>query len=177
MEEKNRPEKSMPECPGIMPFYLLLKEPGLDLLDTIIGEKWTMEPDDDDFISPYTLISIFGNRDNIRKMMLQNGADIYINAADRHGNTPLHIAIQVGNYEVAFELIAQKADISAKNKLGWQSIHLAIVQNHFEMVQTLLESGADVNAQQCSGWTPLHMAIFNRNKPMIMLLESKKKEK
>jgi ankyrin repeat protein len=128
-----------------------------------------MEPADDDFISPLHIASLFGSRKHIKKL-IKNGADRYINAGNKHKYTPLHIALQVGNFDVADELIAQNADIRVANTLGYQAIHLATLQNHLPLVKKLISKGADVNAQEKDGYTPLHLATCNGSKHMIKLL-------
>ena len=77
------------------------------------------------------------------------------------GDTPLHRA---GNLEVVKLLVAQGADVNAKNKDERTPLHEMLwrergnASNTLEIVKFLVSNGADVNAQERYGYTPLHLA-------------------
>ena len=93
------------------------------------------------------------NHKQIAEFLLANGADV--NAKNRRGATPLHVAARAGQKEVAEFLLANGADIEAKERYGFTPLHLAVQGNHKEIVELLLVNGADVNAVDKGGWTPL----------------------
>lgn len=109
-----------------------------------------------------------------------------VNAKDKDGDTPLHLAALHGQYKVAEALIAAGADVNAKNSyppfkpddLG----QFFSSSNHADPIRLLhSESGSrtdEMNTQQFSasqiennGYTPLDLAVFasDHNK-MIQLL-------
>ena len=69
--------------------------------------------------------------------------------------TPLHVAAAYGRKEVAELLLANKADVNAKDKAGWSPLHWASCEGHKDVVELLLTKGANVNATNELGVTPL----------------------
>lgn len=91
---------------------------------------------------------------------------------DKFGNTPLHLAALHNRTGVAALLLANGADVNArnnpqaswfspeKNALGETPLTLALQSyEHKEMLELLLTHGADVNVMLSDGDTPLHRAI------------------
>jgi ankyrin repeat protein len=89
---------------------------------------------------------------------LKAGADP--NAAQGDGLTPLHFAAQKGSLEMTRILLAARASVSAKTRLGdYTPLHLAAGGGHTAVVGVLIDAGADVNAlTSYTGVTPLHLA-------------------
>ena len=93
------------------------------------------------------------------KMLLQAGAEV--NSGDDEGLTPLMAA---ANYETSDHanivrlLLAAKADVHQKNKMGDTALMYAINNFKTENVQTLLKAGAEVNQRNSLGFTPLMKA-------------------
>lgn len=88
------------------------------------------------------------------------------------GDTALHAAAFAYDVQLAQELIARGADISARNRRGAQPLHAATngvpgstnwnPTAQQAIIQFLIEAGADPNATAAGGATPLHRAIRNR---------------
>ena len=76
----------------------------------------------------------------------------------RTGITPLQQAARDGHKEIADLLIAEGADVNAKNDYGWTPLHWAASRGHKEIVELLIAKGANVNAKNKYGTTPLDMA-------------------
>jgi ankyrin repeat protein len=102
------------------------------------------------------------------KLLLANGADP--NERDEKGNTPLHVAILVGNDEAADLLLAHGADINARNESSITALHYAVSGGRMEAVIELLTKGADVNARDNHGDTPLHNAALRGYKEVVSVL-------
>jgi len=83
------------------------------------------------------------------KALLDNGADP--NIPTHGGETPLHIAADVGDKEMVELLVSYCADISAKN--NDQETPLFYGADHPHIVKYLKEKGADVNVQNVKGET------------------------
>ena len=74
----------------------------------------------------------------------------------RAGMTPLHAAARKGLKEVVELLIANGADVNAKDVLGQTPLHFADTK---EIAELLVAAGADVSAKEDTrGRTPLHHA-------------------
>jgi ankyrin repeat protein len=105
-------------------------------------------------------------------ILLEKKADI--NAKNKVGDTPIHIATRKGNKEIVSVLLEQKADINAKNKVGDTPIHIATRKGNKEIVSVLLEQKADINAKNKVEDAPIHIATRNGNKEIVSVLLEKK---
>lgn len=81
-----------------------------------------------------------------------------INARDEEGNTPLHKAIMVGNFDEVRKLVQAGADINVPNDRGNTPLHVAVGIFSLEIAKYLIKNGANVNAANKQGITPLHVA-------------------
>ena len=70
---------------------------------------------------------------------------------DKYGNTPLHNAAGGDHKDVVELLLANKADVHARNQSGQTPLHLA----NKDVAELLLANGADINARDNEGTTPL----------------------
>jgi ankyrin repeat protein len=108
------------------------------------------------------------------RTLLRDGADP--SAAQGDGLTALHVAAETGNLEITRLLIAGKADVQAKSRLGgYTPLHLAAGAAHVEVVRALVQAGADVKAVTTTGGvTPLHLAAkaLNGEAAVRVLIEA-----
>ena len=88
-----------------------------------------------------------------------------------HTETHLHIAARMNDSNSARWLIANGADVNAKDDDGWTPLHYAARENATETAALLLKNGADVNAKSGNGWTPLDVAIYGGLSEMQSLLK------
>ena len=79
--------------------------------------------------------------------------------AKTRGETPLLWAARFGQSQVAELLIAEGADVNAKNVVGQTPLHWAAMAGHKEIIELLIAVGAEVNAWGGFGRTPLDVAI------------------
>jgi len=96
------------------------------------------------------------------KLLLDSGAQI--DAQDREGYTPLHLAVMQERLEVVVHLVKMGADVNAmasKRKKRWTALHEAVHVGNGEIVNALLES-PDVNKsiRDSNGHTASHLARF-----------------
>ncbi|XP_075413409.1 ankyrin repeat domain-containing protein 13C isoform X4 [Tenrec ecaudatus] len=61
-----------------------------------------------------------------------------ISQKDNHGNTPLHLAVMLGNKECAHLLLAHNAPVKVKNAQGWSPLAEAISYGERQMITALL---------------------------------------
>jgi len=103
------------------------------------------------------------------KSLLKDKPDL-VSSKDSKGNTPLHVAAENGNNEVAELLLTKGADVNARNNDGATPLHLAALMGSKEFAELLLTNGADVNAKENDGRTPMAVARLYRRKDVAEFL-------
>lgn len=89
---------------------------------------------------------------------------------DDCGDTLLHMAVGSSEEDVTKFLLANKADVNAKDNLDLTPLHFAATTGQKTIAELLLAKGADVNAKDNKGRTPLDSV---RNKAVAELLLAK----
>ncbi|KAL4094820.1 hypothetical protein PRIC1_010473 [Phytophthora ramorum] len=102
------------------------------------------------------------------KSLLTDGTNI--NAMNEVGITPLRLALDSGNTEIAAVLLEHGADMTAGKQYGSSMLHVAVRSGNKEMVQLLLKYGADLSATDGNGSSTLHIAVRSENVEMVKLL-------
>ena len=118
-----------------------------------------------------TLLHFMSTYDNpdIIEWLLAKGAKVD-ERDDNYEFTALHYAVRFGTTKVAEVLIANGADIKAKDKWDYQPIHWAAYHDRPNINELLIAKGADVNAMTSLGQTPLQLAEPRRNTASIEVL-------
>jgi ankyrin repeat protein len=96
------------------------------------------------------------------------------------GDTALHFAAAAHNEELVRKLIADGADVRAKNQMGDEPLHAAAIVNpnasrwnqssQVAAITALVEAGADPNAVNKLGVSPLHKAVRTRCAEAVRIL-------
>ena len=91
---------------------------------------------------------------------------------DIYDTTPLHWAAQKGHKEVAELLLANGADVNARNKYGDTPLHFAASAGSKDVVELLLAHGAEVNVvdRPPISETPLQSAASRGHQDIVELL-------
>ena len=90
------------------------------------------------------------------------------------GQSPLHIAVILGETGIVRYLIEQGADIKAKDISGSTALHEAMRYGRPDIAVILLDAGADINARDSIGKTPLLIITPEKNRQeMYRLLLSR----
>jgi ankyrin repeat protein len=101
--------------------------------------------------------------------LLKNNPEL-VSSKDEYGDTPLHVA---GNRAVAELLLAEGAEVNARDNNAWTPLHWAADAGNKDVVELLLANKAEVNAKNKDGKTSLHMAVVrSSNKAVAELLLS-----
>ena len=142
---------------------------------------------DDVGITPIAAAAIVDDGDVV-KLLLDNGADVNLQATTGQAATPLMGAATNGNLEIARTLLdrganpkAVSGDSAATVKNGpiqfgrVTALHFAVLSGNPGVVRLLLAAGAVVDAADVRGMTPLMLAIAtDRPEPSVigMLLDA-----
>jgi ankyrin repeat protein len=98
-----------------------------------------------------------GDVEKVKALLLQK-PDLVSSKSGLLGATPLETAAYYGQKEIAEVLIANHADVNAKDHLGFTPLMEAAMVGSKDVAQVLLVNGADVNAKNKSGETALWLA-------------------
>ena len=104
--------------------------------------------------------------------LLNHGADV--NDLQNDPSSPLHMAVAVGNLEVAQMLLEHRVDVNYRNFGGWTALQVALkstkCDRRFNFVQLLLKFGAGVNSRDKEYATALHDAAIVQNLEVVRVL-------
>lgn len=104
------------------------------------------------------------------KKLLEKSPEL-ARATDERGNTPLHIAASIGFSEIAELLLANDADVKARNDSEITPLHTAVYGGKIECVKLLIKHGADaVNNVWKHNYTLLHMSAMRNDSPIMKVL-------
>ena len=110
--------------------------------------------------------SEFSGEGRRRAGLLGQDADGWANT----GETPLQVAAAFNASVVASILIANDADIRAKDSGGVTPLYTAAFWNAAAVAKLLIDNGAEVNAKDEDGETPMDAAIYKVDGAMQSLL-------
>lgn len=101
------------------------------------------------------LLAVFTNDGEAVRELLADGVDP--NGVNEEGRTPLMLACQLGNTEMASILLMNGADVHARMAVNdnLTPIHFAASENHSECVRLLLDHGAQADERDAQMNTPL----------------------
>jgi ankyrin repeat protein len=108
------------------------------------------------------------------KAMLKEHPELVFDKGEVEGETVLHAAADGGNKEIAELLLANKADVNAKDRGGETPLHAAAHAGSKDVAEVLLANKADVNAKNDDGRTPLHAAAIDGRKDVAEVLLANK---
>ncbi len=141
------------------------------------------------------LLSIYTGRNDVRELLLQNGAPLEFHEAAAAGNLQrvkeftekdtslarsfspdgfpvFALSCFFGHLEVAKYLAEKGADIHAvsTNGTGYNALTASVAGGHTQLVKWLLACGMDENYLYGPGYTPLLTAAANGNLEIVKLL-------
>ena len=91
-------------------------------------------------------------------------------AGTNDGQSPLYVAGEKGNIEVARLLIAAGADVNLSSQNGTSALYAAASTGQPEMCRFLLENGASVDQLASGAHSPLYVAAQNGHAEVATIL-------
>jgi len=116
-----------------------------------------------------TALYYVGNSLPLAKFLVTEGLKIN-DTKSSAGNTPLAIALQRGNLEMAEYFLAGGADALYKDREGSTTLHMACWRGKKGLIELLLRKGVPVDARDNAGWTPLLLATIMGNQEAVKAL-------
>ncbi|MFC1842891.1 ankyrin repeat domain-containing protein [Candidatus Dependentiae bacterium] len=167
---------------GASPLGAAVTLDNLELVKLLLQKNANPEPSD--ISSPLIANIIFGEKIEIAKLLIENGANV--NFQTCNGQTPLMLAITKNKLELVRLLIEKGADVNtqakiemASLKMSFTALAIAVGMQNLPMVELLLENGADPSIKNKDGQnqdkykdgkTALEQAKEFDNKELIEIL-------
>lgn len=102
-----------------------------------------------------------GNSEEVVRLLLARGADAVINAKDKDGFRPLHLAVHTESSIIASLLVVNGADVNAMNDYGETALDLAI---KFRSPARTIEKFLIAKGARCGSEIRLELGATRRNR-------------
>ncbi|CAF2116849.1 unnamed protein product [Rotaria magnacalcarata] len=132
----------------------------LRLLQLLIDDKngvFDLEKRNEQLIDPFMLCTINHSIDLCRLLIEKN---VILTKRDMHSRQPLHIACQIGDYDLVLLLIrSSTVNINALDGNHRNCLYYAISYGDEKIVDLLIENNVAIKIRDRVGDTPLHLAV------------------
>lgn len=105
-----------------------------------------------------------GNTEQVEEIIKENPE--LLDIKDQNAMTPLNLAAQEDQFEVAKLLLEKGADPLLGDNENSGPIHLAAISGSVRIIDLLKENGVDIDAKDDNGLTALHFALSRRQLEM-----------
>ncbi|MEM6344135.1 MAG: ankyrin repeat domain-containing protein [Bacteroidota bacterium] len=106
--------------------------------------------------TPLHQMVLDNNHQGIIKQFKESNAALAIK--NKEGNTPLHLACELGYREIVQSILAEGPDVNARNYKYATPLHAAVEEGHKGVIQMLVDAAAEVETRNNLSQTPLHIA-------------------
>jgi ankyrin repeat protein len=117
--------------------------------------------------------AIKNNMGELSKILIERMSLEALNKKGFYGRTPLHLASQKEDPEIAQKLIDRKVNINVQDDYGNTPLHWASERGRTEIAKNLIDAGADIAIKDEYGRTPLHWASKKGRTAVAQILVSK----
>lgn len=113
----------------------------------------------------------FGRADIVEYLIGHHDIKEIINKQDNNGNTPLHLSVKEGFYDITQMLLRHGSGVNIMNYDFELPIHFASQDKQDEnILKLLIQYDATVNVKNRIDWTPIFYAALNGNDKVINAL-------
>lgn len=124
----------------------------------------------DQFNSAWYTIVNAASGNNITDVRMFIAKRVNVNQADPQGRTALSFAAELGNAQMAKELLDAGASPDQRDKQGNVALHWAANNGRIDAIKTLIAGHATVDAPDRQGITPLMSAIAQNQAASVKAL-------
>ena len=158
---------------GWTPLHMAAYEGHKDVAELLLANKAEVNAKDNSGVTPLHLAA--GNRPQGRGG-IPAGQQSRGQRQGQHRQDAFALGGVGGHKSVAELLLANKAEVNAKDDNGKTPLHWAASAGSKDVAELLLANKAEVNAKENHGRTPLHLAAAEGHKDMAELLLANKAE-
>lgn len=166
----HRPNLTLLRLPTLIRTYLFAPRESFDSVLSMIPRSAV---DDVDANGDTALSWAVRRRDSgsVKQLLLCGSDPGHVYSSS--GETPLHLAVRLGDVAVVQLLLAAKVDVNSKNIWGATPLFLATYSREdTKILELILAHGASIECQDNDGFRPLHYAAyFNRPANLRILLD------
>lgn len=164
---------NQPDDKGNYPFLYAISNGNLDTVRFFVERgadlTWEQTSEGGGTIGPALVLASLEGHLPVVKYLVEQKADV--NIQNRHGDTPLVVAISRNHQEVALFLLAQpKINVNKQNKHGSSALTWAAEKGNIVLIEALLKAGANPNLADVDNDTALGNAAFNGNIEAVRML-------
>uniref|UniRef100_A0ABD2WVF3 Uncharacterized protein n=1 Tax=Trichogramma kaykai TaxID=54128 RepID=A0ABD2WVF3_9HYME len=169
----------MHTCTGRSPLHIALDNDCTEVFELLLreGANPNFAYDDALFTPLHSICKMEDGDDNLVKMLFEisdeKHVQVQVDARNILGETPLHLALEHDNIEIAKLLLQKGADPNSANDEGETALHLLCqVKDDPDSVEMIFEACHDkyrpvqINAENGEGDAPLTLALLN-SKPEV----------
>jgi ankyrin repeat protein len=117
-----------------------------------------------------------GDLETVKALLKENPDLVFSEDKGTHCWTPLHRAAAYGHKNLAELLLANKAEVNAKDNKGKTPLHWAADNGNEDVAELLLANKAEVSVKNNSGVTPLYLAALHCRMGIVKILLANKAE-
>jgi ankyrin repeat protein len=129
---------------GGAPFDWAIEHNYVDIVKLMLKRGMSVDSPNGDQYSDYSypiLEAAFSNQTDMVKFLIAQGADVNVKGR-AHGYTPLMVACDKGNLEMAKALLKAKASLKAVPKGGQPALAFAVTSGNADLVKLLIANNA-----------------------------------
>ncbi len=137
------------------PLIIAVAKNNFDIAKRLVSMECDINARGGDDDATALIFAIQNSNSNIVEMLLNKSADMYI--SDRHGNSPLMIAVAAGDLWAVTTLISRGANVNHQNNDGNTALMVAASATNERILKALIDAGANPKLRNNAGNTAIEM--------------------
>ncbi|KAL5009533.1 hypothetical protein ScPMuIL_011838 [Solemya velum] len=151
------------------PLHIAATNGFLRIVKLLLKKGADLDSKNEEEHTPLHLAARYGRTNTVREIVHQGDKSV-VNDEDENSNTALHLSALYGHAKVASVLIAEGADVAARNQSLWTPLDCAAAKGWAKTAEVLLNSDAPIDPMDKTKTTPLHLACRYGHATVVELL-------